>query len=159
MPGPVLVVPPNPWRQILARMAALGKTQIIRRAFPATGPGKDPKGQVFSALSPNYAKWKRKKGREPVPNQRLTSKTATAYGQLGGIRATDRGGEVTMGWRTRREVAEALQKRNKFLGHSAAEEKAIVALAQKELQTQSAKVRVKPSKLVIDISLGGRRRA
>lgn len=137
---------PIPVGRVLLRMAEQSRQLITRRAFPTNGrAGRSVTGRNFRRLTPRYAKWKASKGRPPVPDQRFTSGTANALGVLS--RSETR---VVLGFRTRRKVAEGLQKRNNFFGVSRAEEKAVVDIARQAGAQYAASVRVDRRTVVID---------
>ncbi len=120
-------IPPDLSKRALLRMAEAAVQQVRRRAFPTGGrAGTGVAGDRFEALSPAYKKRKVEKGRPGVPDQRFTSSTANALGVTG--RSAQR---VSIGFRERRVIAEALEQRNRYWGLSAKERAAVQAIAER----------------------------
>jgi hypothetical protein len=141
-----LTLPDPPYRQALAKIAAVIIQRFVPRAFPDTGgTARSRSGTPVKPLSEKYRRYKsgegpqrpkaRKepKGRGPlVEGRRLTPRSGTADARLTDKTAKEFGAvrfeknAVTMGWRSSRgkRVGAALQARNKMLPLSTREQKA-----------------------------------
>ena len=153
--APKLSDPRIPFGRAIQRAAALGLNVLVKHAFPSDGtPAKGIDGKAAPKLNPAYAKRKIKRGRPGVPDARFTSKTAQAFGVVAerGTRGNSPTAEVKLGFRARRGVAEGLQKRNKYMGHTRAELQRIYALAERELRSRAAGVRIVNGTIHVDVS-------
>jgi hypothetical protein len=137
-------VPRLDMERLLLRMARTSELAIRRRAFPTGGKaGKGLRGETFRPLSKGYAKHKRKKGRPAVPDQRFTSGTANALGVTRSTRT-----EAAIGFRERRQIADALNRRNSFWGLSNAERLRALAIAERAGADLAKRIRIRGTVIV-----------
>lgn len=149
MATPRLTKPKVDARRVTAVMATTGRNLLLKRAFPGgRTAARSVRGHAARPLTERYKRRKLARGRLGIPNQRFTSRTAQALGQV--RRVSPR--EVVVGFRTRREIALALQERNQFMGHGRKERAQILDSAARVLQRSVRKtIRVVGGRIVLKV--------